>query len=413
MKIPPNINYTLNADLCTGCGICEGACPSGAIITIVNKGRFQPVINNSICNNKKGCHRCYDVCPGVGVNLVKIAQETFIDPETKEDKQVGRFLKCFSGYSNDAIIREKCSTAGVTSSFLIWLLDTGRIDGAVITKFDKDAPLNVRTIFATTRDEVLAAKGSKYAPVSFHDVVKQIKEASGNKYVIVGLPCHIHGFRKLESMDKKFRGKIVGYFSLFCSGSQTYNYTEYILGQCGISSRKLQYLAYREGQPTGMVADDGIKHVFKDYSTYNGPLKSTFYPRRCLLCVDMLGELADVNLGDLLLKPGENGQSRNAIMVRSRYWLETILQASREDCITLEEISLDRLNYRRAMVPVKKTRNASYVKLLGKLGFITPQYDSEYDAHIKMKLYIQYLFTRIKQFLGNHKCLWFMLPKIK
>ena len=100
-------------------------------------------------------------------------------------------------------------------------------------------------------------------------------------------------------------------------------------------------------------------------------------------------------------------------MVRSRSWLETILQASREGALTLEEISLDRLNYRRAMVSVKKTRNASYVKLLRKLGFVTPQYDSEYDAHIKMKLYIQYLFTRIKQFQGNHKCLWFMLPKIK
>lgn len=412
MSQSPSINYPLKHDLCTGCGICVGVCPSGAISTIVRDGRFLPSVNNLLCKNDKGCHRCYDTCPGVGVNLVRIAQEKFIDPETKEDKFAGRFLKCFSGYSNDTIIREKCSTAGVTSSFLIWLLTTGRIDGAVITKFDKDAPLKVKTILATTREEVLAAKGSKYAPVSFHDVVKLIKEASGSKYVIVGLPCHIHGFRKLESRDKNLREKIVGYFSLFCSGTQTFNYTDYILSQCGISSQKLQYLAYREGQPTGMVADDGLKKVFKDYVTYNGPLKSTFYPRRCLFCVDMLGELADVDFGDLLHDPGDE-KCKNAIIVRSRYWLESILQASREGCITLEEISLDRLNYRRAMVSVKKTRNASYVKLLSMLGFAYPQYDSEYDAHIKMKLYIQYFFTRIKQFMGNHKSLWFMLPKIK
>lgn len=411
--VKPNVNYTLCHNICTGCGICEGACPSGAVSTIIKEGRFLPSIDSSICNNSKGCHRCYDVCPGVGVNLVKIAQETFIDSETKEDKLVGRYLKCFSGYSNDVTIREKCATSGVTSSFLIWLLDTGKIDGAVITAFDNNAPLKVKTLIATTKEDVLSAKGSKYAPVSLHDAAKLIKDANGRKYVIVGLPCHIQGFRKLESVDKKLREKIVGYFSLFCSGSQTYNYTEYILGQCGINISKLQYLSYREGKPTGMVADDGIKRIFLDYKTYNKPLKSTFYPRRCLLCVDMLGELADVNFGDLLQKPGEKGQSRNAIMVRSRYWLETILQASREGALTLEEISLDRLNYKRAMVSVKKTRNASYVKLLRKLGFVTPQYDSEYDAHIKMTLYIQYLFTRMKQFLGNHKCLWFMLPKIK
>ena len=41
-------------------------------------------------------------------------------------------------------------------------------------------------------------------------------------------------------------------------------------------------------------------------------------------------------------------------MVRSRYWLETIHQASQEGALTLEEISLDRLNYKRTMVSVKK-----------------------------------------------------------
>lgn len=40
-----NIKKTLNADLCTGCGICEGACPTGAISTIVTEGNFRPIVN--------------------------------------------------------------------------------------------------------------------------------------------------------------------------------------------------------------------------------------------------------------------------------------------------------------------------------------------------------------------------------
>ena len=28
-------------------------------------------------------------------------------------------------------------------------------------------------------------------------------------------------------------------------------------------------------------------------------MKATFYPKRCLLCVDMFGELADVSFGDI------------------------------------------------------------------------------------------------------------------
>ncbi len=407
-----NINYTLKHDLCTGCGICVDACPSGAISTIVRAGRFLPSVNNLLCKNDKGCHRCHDICPGLGVDLVKIARDKFIDHDIIEDKFVGRYLGCFSGYSNDVVIREKCSTAGVTSQFLIWLLATGKIDGAIITKFDKDAPLKVKTILATTREEVLSAKGSKYAPVSFHDVVKLIKEDGGKKYVIVGLPCHIHGFRKFEAIDKRFREKIIGYFSLFCSGTQTFNYTEYILGQCGINKDNLQYLAYREGHPTGMVADDGVKRVFKEYGVYNSPLKSTFYPRRCLFCVDMFGELADVNLGDLLQDP-EESVCRNAIVVRSSFWLDAIRQASQEGALALEEISLERLNYRRTMVAIKKTRNASYLELVKKIGFQTPIYDSKYNAKISLRFSIQYLFSRTKQFIGKHKKLWFLLPKIQ
>lgn len=55
----------------------------------------------------------------------------------------------------------------------------------------------------------MKAKGSKYAPVSLHNAVAGIKAASGTKYVIVGLPCHIQGFRKLEAIDRKFRDKVL------------------------------------------------------------------------------------------------------------------------------------------------------------------------------------------------------------
>ena len=63
MKLP-NITYTVNNDLCCGCGVCEGMCPNNAISFIVKDGIFRPIVNDSLCKNDKGCHRCYDSCPG-------------------------------------------------------------------------------------------------------------------------------------------------------------------------------------------------------------------------------------------------------------------------------------------------------------------------------------------------------------
>ena len=411
MRIP-NISYTVNHSLCTGCGICEGACPSHAIHVEVKGGRFIPLVENSLCKNDKGCHRCHDLCPGLGVNLIEQANQLYCN--TFHDNLIGNYLKCFTGFSTDTGLREQAASGGMVSQFLIWLLENHKIDGAVVTKFDKDAQLKVQTVVAKTKEEVLTAKGSKYSPVSLHGVVSAIKNSDGSRYVVVGLPCHIHGLRKLMAVDKRLKEKIAGLFSLFCSGSQTFNYTEYILKQCGGNVDDLKYLAYREGSPTGMVAKGKEFDFFKEYTRYNMPLKGTFYPKRCLLCVDMFGELADINFGDIHIEDvKKTGTGISGIIVRDKNWLNLLNEAEKSGALQLNEISAEQMLHKRHMAKAKKTRNASFVLLQKRFKFAAPLYDSEYQANINAKIFLRYLVMRTKQFIGNHKTLWFILPKIK
>ena len=69
MKKCNNISYTVRNDLCTGCGVCVSACPNNAIQMTVKDGRFVPHITEDLCKNGKGCHRCYDTCAGIGIDL--------------------------------------------------------------------------------------------------------------------------------------------------------------------------------------------------------------------------------------------------------------------------------------------------------------------------------------------------------
>lgn len=409
----PNISYTLSHSLCTGCGICEGACPSHAIRMVARNGRFIPQINESLCKNSKGCHRCHDACAGLGIDLIRCAKSLFETEGTQYNKLIGRYLKCYRGYSEDALLREKAASGGMVSQFLIWLLENHKIDGAVVTRFNKDAPLKVESFIATTKEEILSAKGSKYSPVSLHEVVKAVKKAEGNRYVVVGLPCHIHGLRKLMSIDKRLGVKIIGLFSLFCSGSQTFHYTEYILKQCGGNVADLDYLAYREGFPSGMVAKGKKIRFFREYRKYNMPLKATFYPRRCLLCTDMFGELADINFGDIHVEKSiDAGVGISGIIVRNSKWQDELNEAFKAGVLKLKEISVEQILHKRAMAKVKKSRNASFVVMLRKLGLTVPIYDSDYEGKANIKVSLRYLIMRTKQFVGNHRILWFLLPKI-
>ena len=409
-----NISVVTKSDLCVGCGICVDICPSHAIIVNIKGGRFVPRTNEGLCKNSKGCHRCMNACPGIGINLLEMSVKRYSEGDVSVHQDVGRFLKCYKGYSKDSEVRQRASSGGLVSQFLIWLLENKKIDGVVLTKFDKNANLKVKSFIATCKEEVLSAMGSKYAPVSFHSVINELKKAEGTKYVVVGLPCHVHGLRKLMEIDKKLNDKIVGIFSLFCSGSQTFNYTEYILKRCGGDVDHLDYLAYRQGNPTGMVAKGTDFEFKKEYHKYNAPLKATFYPRRCLLCVDMFGELADLCFGDIQVeKPNNLNFGIGCVIARDKYWLELLSEAYSSGAISISEISIEALLYKRSMAKIKKTRNASFILMLKKIGYIVPVYDSLYEARVNLRIILKYVVMRTKQFIGRHKKLWFVLPQIK
>ena len=55
----------------------------------------------------------------------------------------------------------------------------------------------------------------------------------------------------------------------------------------------------------------------------------------------------------------------------------------------------------------------SLVVLLRKLGFTVSIYDSDYEGKANIRLTLRYLIIRTKQFVGNHRILWFLLPKIR
>ena len=292
------IAQVVKGGLCTGCGTCIALCPEEAIKLTINekKGIYVPELNEEKCNN---CGICFKICPGHEVDFKQLNLEIF--GKEPEDILIGNYLNCYIGHATNYDIRYNSASGGLVTQLLIFALEEGIIDGALVTGMKKGSPLEPEPFIARTKEEIIEASKSKYCPVPANIALKEILESKNSeRFAVVGLPCHIHGIRKAEMINKKLKQSVVLHLGLWCSTTCNFLGTEFVLKRLGISKEEIKELNYRgEGWPGGMSVQ--LKNGEKRFISLGGYWDtnfSSFTPSRCRLCSDAIAELADISFGD-------------------------------------------------------------------------------------------------------------------
>ena len=277
----------LETNLCTGCGACYAICPYDAIdMKISLDGSYKPFIDFSKC---KGCKLCEKVCPSSSVN-----QKIMVNG-------LGSFIRCYIGHSSDAIIRWKASSGGLVTTILLSLLEEGAISGVVVVKDNTRDLLKPLMTFVKNKEEIIEAMGSKYCPVRPFFKVKDLVRKPG-KIAVVGLPCHIWAFRKLEEVDVRLRSKIFIHLGLFCGKCPNIYAIMYFLRKvAGVSEEDIARIPFRgKGWPGKIIVStkQGKVYSFELNEWINFAYYPHFIPVRCALCYDITNQQADISLGD-------------------------------------------------------------------------------------------------------------------
>jgi coenzyme F420 hydrogenase subunit beta len=172
-----DIEAVVKNGLCTRCGTCVGMCPKEAIeLTLDHKnGTYVPVVNRNKCN---ACGICYKVCPGHEVDFKRLNMEIF--GKEPEEILLGNYTNCYLGYANDHNIRYNSASGGLVTALLIYALEQGLIDGALVTRMKRDSPLEPEPFIARTREEIISARGSKYCPAPANVALREILESNGS-----------------------------------------------------------------------------------------------------------------------------------------------------------------------------------------------------------------------------------------
>jgi coenzyme F420 hydrogenase subunit beta len=339
MKSNKSIESVIKNDLCTGCGTCAGICPLSAIEMVNNKslGIYIPQLDEGRCNE---CGDCLEACPGQSVDFKQLNSTIF--GKQPDDMLLGNYVNCYVGHATDYDIRYNSASGGLVTALLIFALEKRIIDGALVTKMNPDNPFEPLPFIARTIEEITSAARSKYCPVPANIALKEILNAKeGERFAVVGLPCHIHGIRKAGTVNKKLKESIVLHLGIFCGHAPTFLWTEFHLWRKGISKEKIARIDYRgKGWPGGMSISliNGGKRFIPHNDTWDWYSNFCYY-RRCTLCCDQAAELADISFGDAWLPEFAGDKAGKSIVIcRNKRAKEIVQDAASQGKLTLEQV---------------------------------------------------------------------------
>lgn len=389
--------------LCMGCGTCVGICPTNAIVLRLdpNMGCYIPEVFESACRN---CGKCLRVCPGQEMDFPAINEAIFKDKQPKSF--LGHLIACYIGHTNDPNLRYRCASGGLITSLLIFALDHGVITGALVTRMNKEKPLEPEPFIARTKEEIIEASKSKYCPVPANIAIKEIINADKDeKFAVVGLPCHIHGIRKAEMNDASLQKKIVLHIGIMCSHTDSFLATEYILRSHNIQPEDVTSIDYRGcGWPGSMAIQlhEGKKCYipYRDFIWFH--LMQYFMIHRCEYCFDGLNTLADLTFGDAWGLEVNDVQGTSLCLARTMIGDDLIKRACNKKITTTNRIPVGTIINTQGLLSEKRISHTIANYRLGKfLGLNTPHCELTQTQKIDKLTYTHYLKSLVLSFNRN------------
>ena len=386
----------INPKLCNKCGTCVGVCPTNALNATINCIEY----SKDKCIS---CSKCYVNCPGINFNYNEMNSFLFkedfknkltIKEELKEEiNKIGFFKSTHIAQAKDNFLKNNSSSGGAVTSILNEAFERKLIDGAIVVGMSTEKPWLYQAKIVKNIGELINTRGSKYTIVSLNNILKESKNFKG-KLAFVGLPCHVHGIRKLQKNNPETVKNIVVVLGIFCGFNVSFDATKFLIKKQGIKLNEISKLEYRGGKwPGGLLikTKDNKTHFLPKY--YYDITDTMFVPKRCLICVDYMNDFADVSFGDIWLNE-LNREPWSAMIIRTKKGKDFI--AKTQSCLNIKPLSVKNLikshehNIKHKKIGSLLRMNSKEEKMIFGIDALTNSTNDNYKVIIESLIF--YLF---------------------
>ncbi|QYJ06363.1 Coenzyme F420 hydrogenase/dehydrogenase, beta subunit C-terminal domain [Qipengyuania flava] len=393
-------------NLCIGCGYCARF--DGVEMEKKPSGFLEPAA-------APGAYSASDLgliekaCSGVVGTSVAVASDSPAEDGLIKDHMWGQFYECLTGHSTDAAIRRHGSSGGVVSGIAAWLVETGEVDGVIVTGYDPAFPIGTKSFIAKDAAEGAGSGGSKYSPASPLAALAEISDKPGS-YAVVGKPCDIATLRRAQAAGDPVALKATVLLSFYCAGTPGDRGNREVLDYLGAGeAESIREFRHRgNGWPgdTRAVTESGEEKT----CTYNeswGKILRRHTHNLCTICPDGIGEQADIVAADAWYGDDdgypqfEEADGRSLIMTRTPRGRDLLARAVAEGKFATEELPVREIDRMQPGQLKRRKELAMRVMAFRMFGKATPKYNSQalrqYQRGMSGKDKVKILFGTIRR----------------
>ncbi|MCP4191021.1 MAG: coenzyme F420 hydrogenase [Planctomycetaceae bacterium] len=345
----------LQGGYCVGCGACASLPDAGYRMEFTEDRNYQAVKSDPKGDESLAAKVCpfSDEAP----NETEIAKQLF-GPDCQQHDKLGYFLGAYAGHVETGEYRTQGSSGGMATWIAQQLLSRGMVDAIAHIHGPLETTSTDQGVlfkFGISHDEQQLTGNAKtrYYPVEMSEVIQQIRSSS-DRIAFIGVPCFIKAIRLLCQNDADLNDKIKYCISLVCGHLKSSRWADLSAWQCGIPPADLKSIDFRKKLPdrpataygvqvSGLAAGEQQEQTRPVAELFGKSWAYMFFAyQACDFCDDILGETADVSVGDAWLAPYKyDSRGTNVLVTRNPEIEEILRDGMQQGTVSLDPLGMD------------------------------------------------------------------------
>lgn len=341
-----DIDQVLKAGACVGCGGCAFA--AGGQMVLNAQGFYTPQLNGAETNPELA-----SACPFLAPDLNEdVLADRFLPIVAQRDYKIGKHDAVFAAHAEEGSFRRAGSSGGIGSWFAAELLRRGLVDGVIharpVPRNGTEDPF-FRYGISRSIEEMSKAAHSHYHVVEISKVLDEVKRVPG-RYLFTGVPCIVKAVRRAQARDAQIAERIVYTMALVCGHLKSVHWALSLGWGAGTAPEDIEAITFRV-KSENVAAKAYYFGIRKRSNTElevhdSAPLTGgkfnlgAMMPDACNYCDDVVGETADLTIGDAWLpRYAFDWRGKNMIVSRNPELTELMQQANSEGRIIIEPMT--------------------------------------------------------------------------